>query len=50
LHSIVKKINYEESMASRYEDSRFNMGKLKRTKVFLDTEANVDDEESFDDA
>jgi hypothetical protein len=37
-------------MASRYEDFRFNMDKLKRTKVFLDTEANVDDEESFDDA
>jgi len=26
------------------------MGKLKGTKVFLDIEANVDDEESFDDA
>jgi hypothetical protein len=50
LHSIVKKINYEESMAFRYEDSRFSMGKLKRTKVFLDIEANVDDGESFDDA
>jgi hypothetical protein len=37
-------------MASKDNDFRFNMGKLKGVKVFLDIEANVDDEESFDDA
>jgi len=34
LHSIVREINCEKSMASRYEDSRFNMDNVKGTKVF----------------
>jgi hypothetical protein len=37
-------------MASKDKDFRFNMGKLKGAKVFLDIGDNVDDEESFDDA
>jgi hypothetical protein len=37
-------------MASKDKDSRFNMGKFKGAKGFLDIEANFDDEESFDDA
>jgi hypothetical protein len=50
LHFIVKEVNYK-SMASRENDSRFNMGKLQEVKVFLvDLEVGVDDEESFDDA
>ncbi len=49
LHFIVKEVNYK-SMASRDNDSRFNMGKLQEVKVFLDLEVSVYDEESFDDA
>jgi hypothetical protein len=30
-------------MASRDNDSRFNMGKLQEVKVFLDIEVSVDD-------
>ncbi len=41
--------NYEKSMASRDNDSRFNMGKLQEAKVSLDIKASVDDKESFDD-
>jgi hypothetical protein len=37
-------------MASRDNNSRFNMGKLHEVKVFLDIEVSVDDEESFHDA
>jgi hypothetical protein len=50
IHSIIEEVSYKESMASKDKDFRFNMGKLKRIKVFLDIKANVDDEESFDDA
>jgi hypothetical protein len=32
IHSIIEEVNYKESMASK--DFRFNMGKLKRVKVF----------------
>jgi hypothetical protein len=49
LHFIVKEVNYK-CMASKDNDSRFNMGKLQEVKVFLDIHVNVDDEESFDDA
>jgi hypothetical protein len=37
-------------MASRDNDSSFNMGNLQEVKVFWDIEVSVDDEESFDDA
>jgi hypothetical protein len=33
LHFIVKEVNYK-SMASRDNNSRFNMGKLQEVKVF----------------
>ncbi len=49
LNFIVKKVNYEKSMASRDNDSRFNMGKLQEAKVFLNIKASVDDKEFFDD-
>jgi hypothetical protein len=49
LNFIVKKVNYEKSMASRDNDSRFNMGKLQEAKGFLDIKASVDDKEFFDD-
>jgi hypothetical protein len=36
-------------LASKDKNSRFCMGKFWGTKVFLDVEKSVDDEESFDD-
>jgi hypothetical protein len=44
LHSIVKEVNYEESMASKGKDSRFDMDKFEGVKVFSNIEASVDDE------
>jgi hypothetical protein len=44
LHSIIEEINYEESMASKDKNSRFNMGKFQGVKVFLNMKASVDDE------
>jgi hypothetical protein len=35
LHSIVEEVNYEESMAFKYKDFRFNMGKFRGVKVFF---------------
>jgi hypothetical protein len=41
--------DYEKFSASKDKDYRFCMGKFQRVEVFLDIEAIVDDEESFDD-
>jgi hypothetical protein len=44
LHSIVKEVNNEESMASKGKDSRFDMNKFQGVKVSSNIEASVDDE------
>jgi hypothetical protein len=51
LHSIVEggSEDYEEFLVSNNRDFRFCMGKFFGVEVFLNIEANVDDEESFND-
>jgi hypothetical protein len=44
LHSIVKEVNYKESMAFKDKDSRFNMGKFQGVKAFFNIKVSVDDE------
>ncbi len=41
--------DYEKFSASKDKESRFCMGKFWRVEVFLNIEASVDYEESFDD-